>query len=296
MTVGSWERAVREQVGLGRLLPLGAAEDGAWIAERAAAGALRRAAAGVREARVTGLRVGPAEDAVAAGGEAGSDGSGSGAQSADGAGNADGAAAGVGPAPVSALPYGELRIAAECDAAADRPMTATAEALREALLRGAEERLGLRVAAADIHVTGLLETPPTAAEPGPPAQGTGTATDPGTSTSTGTGTATGTATGTSTDTRPSTETRTGTDARTGADARTGTDTRTSTGAPAGTGAPAAAAAPQVAGVLDGGVLRDGDHAEVRVVVDSAYRALDVALAVRARTSAATVTVLVTDIR
>ncbi|AZM45346.1 hypothetical protein DMB38_05455 [Streptomyces sp. WAC 06738] len=61
MTARSWEQAVREQVGLGRLLPLGDAADGTWIAERAAACVLRRAAAGLREARVTGLRVGPAD-------------------------------------------------------------------------------------------------------------------------------------------------------------------------------------------------------------------------------------------
>ena len=209
MTEGDWERAVREQVGLGRLLPLGAADDGAWIAERAAAGALRRAAADVRGARVTGLRVGLDAETEDAGG---------------------GAGPGVGPAPVSALPYGELRISAECDAAVDRPMTATAEALREALLRGAEERLGLRVAAVDVHVAGLLETPQPAARPDPPEQGTG----------------------------------------------------------AGT--------PDVPGLLDIDTLPDGDHAELRVVVDSAHRALDVARAVRARADAATVTVLVTDIR
>lgn len=209
MTEGDWERAVREQVGLGRLLPLGAADDGAWIAERAAAGALRRAAADVRGARVTGLRVGLDGDAGDAGG---------------------GAGPGVGPAPVSALPYGELRISAECDAAVDRPMTATAEALREALLRGAEERLGLRVAAVDVHVAGLLEGPQSAARPGPPEQGTDTG------------------------------------------------------------------APDVPGLLDIDTLPDGDHAELRVVVDSAHRALDVVRAVRARADAATVTVLVTDIR
>lgn len=209
MTEGDWERAVREQVGLGRLLPLGAADDGAWIAERAAAGALRRAAADVRGARVTGLRVGLDGDVEDAGGRAGP---------------------GVGPAPVSALPYGELRISAECDAAVDRPMTATAEALREALLRGAEELLGLRVTAVDVHVAGLLETPQPAARPDPPEQGTGTG---------------------------------------------GSD---------------------VPGLLDIDTLPDGDHAELRVVVDSAHRALDVARAVRARADAATVTVLVTDIR
>ncbi|WP_234380547.1 hypothetical protein [Streptomyces sp. CMB-StM0423] len=284
MTAGSWERAVREQVGLGRLLPLGGAADGTWIAERAAAGVLRRAAAEVREARVTGLRIGPADpgdemdsDALygrtdagggtgSAGGagSAGGDGRGgacqpegisrpggrSGAVGAAGGGaevrylgsRAFGGAGAVGPAPVSALPYGELRISAQCDAAVDRPMTATAAALREALLRGAEERLGLRVAAVDVHVAGLLETPQTAAQTAP-------------------------------------------------------------GGPPGSPPPAAREttrpgdrAPDVPGLLDFDVLPDGDHAEVRVVLGSAHRALDVARAVRAGTGAATVTVLVTDIR
>ncbi|MGW4109159.1 nucleopolyhedrovirus P10 family protein, partial [Streptomyces sp. NPDC004976] len=37
MTADRWTHAVRQQVGLGRIVPLGGARDGAWIAERAAA-------------------------------------------------------------------------------------------------------------------------------------------------------------------------------------------------------------------------------------------------------------------
>ncbi|MCT9140433.1 nucleopolyhedrovirus P10 family protein, partial [Streptomyces violarus] len=44
MTGDQWTRAVRLQMGLGRLLPLGDARDGAWIAEQAAEAVLRRAA------------------------------------------------------------------------------------------------------------------------------------------------------------------------------------------------------------------------------------------------------------
>lgn len=243
MTAGSWEQAVREQVGLGRLLPLGAAADGAWIAERAAAGVLRRAAAEVRGARVTALRVGLAEGAWSRAEPA--------------------AGPTVGPPPVSALPYGELRIAAECDAATDRPMTATADTLREVLRRGAEARLGLRVAAVDIHVAGLLEAPQNAAE----ADGTdGTAA-----------------------TRP------------GHGAPPGPPGPPAPGGPAG-GRPAGA--PDVPGLLDADVRTDGAHTEVRAVTDAGYRALDVAVGVRARmtaaplpgVAAATVTVLITDIR
>lgn len=276
MTARSWEQAVREQVGLGRLLPLGDAADGAWLAERAAAGVLRRAAAAVRGARVTVLRVEPADrNAEGVGGEAGpvgdagaaggpgearrnGPGAGSRAESVrDGGGGAVSAGAevrylgergrgradagrrpAVGPPPVSALPYGELRITAECEAATDRPMTATAEALREALWRGAEERLGLRVAAVDIHVAGLLGAPQNAAQPD--------------------------------------------------------DTYdTQTAAPGGS---PRAEALRVPGVLDLDVREDGDHAEVRAVTDARHRALDVATAVRVRIPAATVTVLITDIR
>ncbi|MFW6689638.1 hypothetical protein [Streptomyces sp. MAR4 CNX-425] len=315
MTAGSWEQAVREQVALGRLLPLGDAADGAWIAERAASGVLRRAAAGVRGVRVTALRVEPADRyAEGAGGEAGpvrdgggagaapgragpesaepphdggdapaADGTGAGSGSAEpshdggdapaadgtGPGHGDGAGSGSaepphgagraraadaarrpgergpgaavpGPPPVSALPFGELLITAECDAATDRPMTAAADALRAALLRGADERLGLRVAAVDIHVTGLLEAPQNAAQA---ADGTGG------------------------------------------------------GAPPAPPAPAGpAAAPRVPGLLDADVREVAGHAEVRAVTDARHRALDVATAVRARIPAATVTVLITDIR
>jgi hypothetical protein len=292
MTARSWEQAVREQVALGRLLPLGDAADGAWLAERAAAGVLRRAAAAVRGARVTALRVEPAaRKAAGAGGAAGvagdsgeergdaaaaesraesvRDGGGAAPAGAEvrylGERGRGGAYAGrrpaVGPPPVSALPLGELRITAECDAATDRPMTATAEALREALWRGAEERLGLRVAAVDIRVTGLLEAPQNAAQA---------------------------------DAAHDTQI-----AAPDADADTPAarqPDRPYDGAPAGPAGSPRADALQVPGVLDLDVLEDGDHAEVRAVTDARHRALDVATAVRARIPAATVTVLITDIR
>ncbi|MGW4007061.1 hypothetical protein ACWEGM_35730, partial [Streptomyces nigra] len=43
-TADRLQRAVRRQTGLGRLLPLGGARDGAWIFEKAAEAVLRRAA------------------------------------------------------------------------------------------------------------------------------------------------------------------------------------------------------------------------------------------------------------
>lgn len=62
MTADRWTRMVRQQVGLGRFLPLGGPYDGAWIAERAAGGALREAAEReVPEVRLDGVRLGLAD-------------------------------------------------------------------------------------------------------------------------------------------------------------------------------------------------------------------------------------------
>ncbi|EGX59089.1 hypothetical protein SZN_14236, partial [Streptomyces zinciresistens K42] len=86
-TSDGWTRAVRDQLGLGRLLPLGDARDGAWIAERAAEGVLRRAAEEVGGVRLEALRIGLADPREAR-------------ESAV-------------PAPPSALPPGPLRVSAE---------------------------------------------------------------------------------------------------------------------------------------------------------------------------------------
>jgi len=138
-------RAARGPLGLGRLLPLGDTADGAWLAEPAATSTLRAAAAAaVREARVDALRVspgGPGEDA---------------------AGDL---------APPSALPHGPLRIDADFAATPDAPLPEVGQRLRTALLRAADEQLGLRVATADLHVTDLLD--------GPEGDGTGTAPEGG---------------------------------------------------------------------------------------------------------------------
>ncbi|MDG4858691.1 nucleopolyhedrovirus P10 family protein, partial [Streptomyces sp. T-3] len=58
MTADGWVREVRRQLGLGRLLPLGGAADGAWITEHAARAALSAAASGVRGVRLGPLRLG----------------------------------------------------------------------------------------------------------------------------------------------------------------------------------------------------------------------------------------------
>ncbi|MFI6036720.1 nucleopolyhedrovirus P10 family protein [Streptomyces sp. NPDC051315] len=131
MTADRWTRAVREQLGLGRLLPLGGPRDGAWIAEHAADAVLRRAVRGM-----PGVRLGQVRIAVA---------------------DPDTVYEPVVPPPPSALPPGPLRVTADFAAAASEPLPTTAARLRTALATAAAERLGLVVAEVDLRVTALLE-------------------------------------------------------------------------------------------------------------------------------------------
>ncbi|MEV5884351.1 nucleopolyhedrovirus P10 family protein [Streptomyces sp. NPDC052020] len=131
-------RAVREQLGLGRFLPLGGPRDGAWITERAVRGVLREAASGVAGVRLDGVRVAPADP-----------------------GRADEP---VVPPPPSGLPPGPLRVTADCAATASEPLPAAAARLRAALAAAAG-RLGLTVEEVDLRVTGLLEETGTEAAP-----------------------------------------------------------------------------------------------------------------------------------
>lgn len=128
-----WTAAVRQRLGLGRLLPLGGPAGGSWIAERAATTVLRDAAAGTGAVLGT-LRIAPADG--------------------------DHAPDPVVPGPPSALPPGPLRIEAGFSATARRPLTVTADALRAALLTVAVQRLGLVVDEVDLRVTELLEEEP----------------------------------------------------------------------------------------------------------------------------------------
>ncbi|MFE4639887.1 hypothetical protein [Streptomyces sp. NPDC056730] len=137
-----WTAAVRQQLGLGRLLPLGGPRDGAWLSERAAADELRLAAAEVTGAVLGRLRLSLADP--------------------------EGAGRPAVPPPPSALPPGPLRIDGEFAAGPAEPLPAVAERLREALFACATERLGLRVAEVDLRVTALLGPSGEAAE-GPPA-------------------------------------------------------------------------------------------------------------------------------
>lgn len=137
MAVDSSARAVRAQLGLGRLLPLGGPADGVWIAERAAAGVLREAEHAVPGVRLESLRIGPAEPDA----------------------HDWGAARAANPAaPPSALPCAPLRVEADFAAGVDRPLPGTAALLRAALADAADRRLGLPVTEIDLRVVGLLES------------------------------------------------------------------------------------------------------------------------------------------
>ncbi|MFF4258152.1 nucleopolyhedrovirus P10 family protein [Streptomyces sp. NPDC001663] len=142
-TADRWSQTVRHQLGLGRILPLGGARDGAWLAERAAETVLRRAAGGLRGVRLTEVRIALAdpedthEPAV--------------------------------PPPPSALPPGPLRVTAQFAATAAEPLPATAALLRTTLAAAATELLGLAVTEVDLRVTALLDEEPEPEDVGQPA-------------------------------------------------------------------------------------------------------------------------------
>ncbi|WP_406370745.1 nucleopolyhedrovirus P10 family protein [Streptomyces sp. NBC_00647] len=137
MTADRWTQAVRHQLGLGRILPLGLPRDGAWITEDAAESALRRETAAVAGVLLGALRIAPADP--------------------------ERTGTPAVPPPPSALPPGPLRVTAEFRASADptspggEPLPAVAARLRLALATAATQRLGLDVAEVDLQVTDLLE-------------------------------------------------------------------------------------------------------------------------------------------
>ncbi|AZQ33854.1 nucleopolyhedrovirus P10 family protein [Streptomyces cyaneochromogenes] len=147
-TADRWTQAVRHQLGLGRLLPLGSARDGAWISERAAEAVLRHAAEDMRGVRLDVLRIALTDPE-------------------------DTHEAAV-PPPPSALPPGPLRVTADFAATSAEPLPATAQGLRGLLATAATERLGLTVTEVDLRVTALLDEdegtePPPVREPEPAA-------------------------------------------------------------------------------------------------------------------------------
>jgi hypothetical protein len=146
-------RTVREQVALGRLLPLGGPGDAAWITESAVAAALRRAADALPGVRLGSVALSLDDEAA-------------GPRHADG-----------GAAPFGALPYGPILLRADFAAGLGEPLPRTAERLRAALWSAARDHLGVPVHSVDLAVTGLLDAaaPPDAVrestvvlEPDPP--------------------------------------------------------------------------------------------------------------------------------
>ncbi|MET7323871.1 nucleopolyhedrovirus P10 family protein [Streptomyces sp. NPDC005549] len=139
-TADRWTRAMRKQLGLGRLLPLGGPGDGAWIAERAAREVLLAAAREVPGVRPGDLRIGLADP--------------------------DDTREAAVPPPPGALPPGALRVTAGFAAvvgpaaAAAEPLPVTAARLRAALADAANGRLGLAAADVDLRVTGLYDVDP----------------------------------------------------------------------------------------------------------------------------------------
>ncbi|MGW3036836.1 nucleopolyhedrovirus P10 family protein [Streptomyces sp. NPDC001178] len=138
MTTERWAQAVRHQVGLGRLLPLGGPHDGAWISQEAAEAVLRRAAGELRGVRLDALRIALADP--------------------------DNAHEPAVPPPPSALPPGPLRVTADFATTASEPLPAKAALVRTTLAAAATELLGLAVAEVDLRVTALMDEEP---EPAP---------------------------------------------------------------------------------------------------------------------------------
>ncbi|MET9134464.1 nucleopolyhedrovirus P10 family protein [Streptomyces antibioticus] len=138
-----WTSAVRNQLGLGRLLPLGGAGDGVWIAESAARTALREAVRGLPGVRLGALRIAAVDSSEAV--------------------------EPVVPAPPSGLPPGPLRLTADFAAVASGPLPRVAGRVRDALAEAAAERLGLVVTEVDLRVTALLDEDPEP-EPAAPAE------------------------------------------------------------------------------------------------------------------------------
>lgn len=267
-----WTAAVRQRLGLGRLLPLGGATDGVWIAETAAASVLRA------EAVVPGAVLGTLRIGLSRGAADRKDMTTSEPTSPPAPPSSSGAVPGPVPPP-GALPPGPLRIEAEFRAAADRPLPGTAATLRAALVAAAAARLGLEVAEVDLRVTALLEDG--ASDGGGPSPDGG-ASDEGTAS-------------------PDGVTPDG-----GASDDGDAPDQVMTPSAARADGPVAEAAARVPGVvsltrtLGSPVHTATDHIRVEVATAGDHRALDVARSVRTAVSAATtdglpVSVLVTDV-
>ncbi|MFH9721388.1 hypothetical protein ACH4M4_00285 [Streptomyces sp. NPDC017254] len=167
MTTGDgWTAAVRDRLAPGRLLPLGAAAEEAWITERAVRGVLARAAASVRGVVPGDLRIRPADPEPAPDGDRGAE-----------PGGLRGADAGAEPGSESGAESGAVRVSVSFGAVAGRALPELGEELRAVLITAAEDGIGLVVAAVDLRVTDLLDAAPEPAPAAPPPGRTSPATD-----------------------------------------------------------------------------------------------------------------------
>ncbi|MFD7963162.1 hypothetical protein ACFV5J_20390 [Streptomyces zaomyceticus] len=159
-TAEGWTAAVRDRLAPGRLLPLGTAAEGAWITERTVRDVLGRSAEAVPGVVPGALRIGPVYPDPASDTEAEPEAKETGAT-------------GAGTAGTEPAEAGALLVRASFGAVAGRPLPELTEELRAALIAAAEDGIGLVVAAVDLRVTALLDTPPpgpaepTAPTPGP---------------------------------------------------------------------------------------------------------------------------------
>lgn len=153
MAGDGFAEAVRRQLRLGALLPLGAEDEGAWLAEKAATGVLRAAVGrAVPGVRLDAVRISPADPERQAAGRRTE------ASGGEPSGQPDGEPGRpTVPAPPTALPPGPLLLEADFAAPAHRPLPAVARELRAALLDTAANRLGLHVTTADLRATDLVD-------------------------------------------------------------------------------------------------------------------------------------------
>ncbi|MFI8964811.1 hypothetical protein ACIGO8_22155 [Streptomyces sp. NPDC053493] len=162
-----------------RLLPLGGASDGAWIAESAVRALLVTAARNVRGVLPGRPRFHLADEPAGRTGPIGAAGppeAGGAAGPAGAAAEAGGAAAPDAPAPPAGgfavppggLPHGELRVVLDFAAVVGHPLPDLSGRLRVALLAAAEGILGLKVAEVDLRITDLVEEPADFPAPAPP--------------------------------------------------------------------------------------------------------------------------------
>ncbi|MFE0653361.1 hypothetical protein ACFVZH_32810 [Streptomyces sp. NPDC059534] len=153
-TAEGWTAAVRDRLAPGRLLPLGTAEDGAWITERAAREVLDRAAATVPGVVPGGLRIGPGQQA--------------GPEATEAPGPEPVPVPVPVPVPPGGLPHGPLLITAEFGAVLGRSLPELADEVRAALLGAADSGLGLPVTGVDLRVTELFDAAPPTGPAAPP--------------------------------------------------------------------------------------------------------------------------------